>query len=328
MTPSTQKSRIAWIDLAKGICITLVVLYHVTNKHPLAVQISSFRMPLYFILSGLFFKQYENFIGFLKRKTNKLLIPFVFFLMFTSVIPHDLVTHKSAILFLLKRGEVIFNLPIWFLLCLFEINIIFYVIQWLGGLISKKYQTPVVIALSLLAGIVGVSLGLSHVRLMLFVDTALSALPLFVFGWWLNRKTPFLRTPVNLKVDVPIIIACALIIWLAAAPFGWVYNNFSLTSVGPAYLCGVSGTIMILLISKVIKHLPLVSYWGRYSIIILCTHFPIKMLLMLVFKDVMPDVYVRLTVFLLTMVACHFMIPVMRKYFPYVTAQKDVIKVG
>ena len=78
-------SRIEWIDLAKGICILLVVFYHVAIclhiDYPLSTQIASFRMPLYFILSGLFFKQYEGFVGFLKRKTNKLLIPFLFFLL-------------------------------------------------------------------------------------------------------------------------------------------------------------------------------------------------------------------------------------------------------
>ena len=83
MTDKKSSARIEWIDLANGICIILVVLFHVCHEYPLEVQISSFRMPLYFILSGLFFKQYEGFIGFLKRKTNKLLIPFLFFLFFT-----------------------------------------------------------------------------------------------------------------------------------------------------------------------------------------------------------------------------------------------------
>ena len=85
-----DKKRIAWIDLAKGICIVLVVLHHVASvigvSYPFDVQARGFRMPLYFILSGLFFKQYEGFVGFVKRKTNKLLIPFLFFLLATSVL--------------------------------------------------------------------------------------------------------------------------------------------------------------------------------------------------------------------------------------------------
>ena len=98
MSSSGATKRIGWIDLAKGICIVLVVFNHVNValqiSYPLTPQINSFRMPLYFVLSGLFFKQYEGFVGFLKRKTNKLLIPFLFFLLATSVIPYALLHHE------------------------------------------------------------------------------------------------------------------------------------------------------------------------------------------------------------------------------------------
>ena len=33
-------------------------------------------------------------------------------------------------------------------------------------------------------------------------------------------------------------------------------------------------------------------------------------------------------VFVVTLLICHFLIPVFRKFLPYVTAQKDVIKIG
>lgn len=65
--------RIEYIDLAKGICIMLVVLLHVFgDMSGTVIKIMNlFRMPLYFVLSGLFFKQYEGFYSFLKKKTNK-----------------------------------------------------------------------------------------------------------------------------------------------------------------------------------------------------------------------------------------------------------------
>ena len=54
--------RIVYIDLAKGICILLVVLDHISNEgyfssgdYPLNEIFEQTRMPLYFILSGLFF---------------------------------------------------------------------------------------------------------------------------------------------------------------------------------------------------------------------------------------------------------------------------------
>lgn len=78
---SSPKKRIEFIDLAKGFCICLVVLAHVAASYKVSLPLSdfqkAFRMPLYFILSGFFFKTYGGFWDFIKRKTNKLsfLIP-------------------------------------------------------------------------------------------------------------------------------------------------------------------------------------------------------------------------------------------------------------
>ncbi|MBC7459814.1 MAG: acyltransferase family protein [Thermoleophilia bacterium] len=70
--PRTSQSRIGWADLAKGACIALVVLRHVTNKQyrwldwpasahgivgvwqELSVVLQPLRMPLFFLISGWF----------------------------------------------------------------------------------------------------------------------------------------------------------------------------------------------------------------------------------------------------------------------------------
>lgn len=66
----TEKKRIQFIDLAKGVCITLVVLHHCHIETPYLVFV---RMPLYFILSGLFFKAYGGFVDFTKGKSIRYL---------------------------------------------------------------------------------------------------------------------------------------------------------------------------------------------------------------------------------------------------------------
>lgn len=328
-TVNKQTSRIEWIDLAKGFCIILVVLYHVSKMlgvtYPLWVQLSAFRMPLYFILSGLFFKQYEGFVGFLKRKTNKLLIPFLFFLVISSVLPYAMLTHQFSLPVLIEEREVVYNLPIWFLLCLFEINIIFYLIQWGANSLCKNGRTAVVIVVSLALGVLGLFLGFSRINLPLYLDTALSALPFFAFGWWLNRKTNFLRIP-SRRSDLWIIAAGVAIVGFLAVPVSWLYNLFTLQGICFAYLCGVSGTIMILLIAKFIKRLPLISFWGRYSIMILCTHFPIATAVSLLLSRILSGTPLLLSTLALTLCICHFLIPLLKKYLPYFTAQKDLIK--
>ncbi len=70
-TPRRSVDRMVWADAAKGLCIMLVVLHHVTGKHYLAAlpddlhwlagpwlwfttALKPLRMPLFFVLSGLF----------------------------------------------------------------------------------------------------------------------------------------------------------------------------------------------------------------------------------------------------------------------------------
>ena len=333
------KNRIEWIDLAKGICIVLVVLHHVASvlgiSYPFDVQARGFRMPLYFILSGLFFKQYEGFVGFLKRKTNKLLIPFLFFLVTTSILPYWILIlpqwaslHGYVLKSFLFKRVILFNEPIWFLLCLFEVNLLFYLVQLAADAISSRYKTYIVLAVSLLLGCGGLALAVNHVSLMFYADSALSALPLFAFGWWLFRHTSFLKSPVMLSRDVPMIIICALILWLLAVPVKWINNDFSPQAVPVVYLCGIAGTMMVLTLSKIIKRLPLLSYWGRYSIMILCVHYPIATVGNILFGKVISGPVLVTVVFLVTLLACHFLIPVMKRFFPHVTAQKDLIRVA
>lgn len=53
-----ENKRIDWIDLAKGLCICLVVLHHLSWDLAGSTLMIQIRMPLYFILSGIFFKDY------------------------------------------------------------------------------------------------------------------------------------------------------------------------------------------------------------------------------------------------------------------------------
>lgn len=73
-----KKPRIEFIDLAKGICIVLVVMVHSDVGWHIP-NFQALRMPLYFVLSGLFFRDYGGFFNLTERKLNKLLTPFVFF---------------------------------------------------------------------------------------------------------------------------------------------------------------------------------------------------------------------------------------------------------
>ena len=72
-----KKNRIECIDIAKGITILLVVIGHVSSL-PIVINkiIYSFHMPLFFILSGYFFRK-ESLIQIAKRMFQTLIIPYL-----------------------------------------------------------------------------------------------------------------------------------------------------------------------------------------------------------------------------------------------------------
>lgn len=180
-----SSSRVKFIDLAKGICILLVVYEHTAGSYIGENTLVHLRMPLYFVLSGLFFKTYDGISDFLRRKINKLLIPFLTFYIIGYIF-----TNVSALALsnpVLKRDllEVFysndyFNNPIWFLICLFWANIYFWIIS---NLFSKEWLRAAVV---LFGGLIGWTIGETY---SLYLVQSLSVLPFFYFGSLLGHTS-------------------------------------------------------------------------------------------------------------------------------------------
>ena len=94
------------------------------------------------------------------------------------------------------------------------------------------------------------------------------------------------------------------------------------------YVSGMTGTMGCIFIAKLLHDLPFVSYWGRYSLIILCTHALLLQIIMPLARMVeLPKYLIAFIVLVVVMSSYQLIIPLMKKYLPHVTAQKDVIPV-
>ena len=348
MNPTTSQNikrpRVVWIDTAKGICILLVVLQHASIylgvDYPFKRDFLTFRMPLYFILSGLFFKTYEGFAGFAKRKINKLIIPYVFFFIVGSVIIPYLLYQAFGIKIwfysnyglegvkYLFTEKAMCNPAIWFLACLFEVNIIFYVIQIIASRFQKKEL--VIVLISMITGITGILLYVCHINLPYTIDSALTATPFFFFGWYLRNYTSFLSWENSLKTFI-IATVFVLFFFLVVHNFnhGALYiksNSYGgLLGMLELYPYGIIGTLMVLSISRIIGKVPVLSYLGRYSIIVLCVH-------CFIIQFVSDLLYVKMgesfvITFIIIAFLCVIVIPFFKNYLPWFTAQKDIVKV-
>ena len=132
-----KQTRIDYIDVAKGIGVLLVILGHIINMSSvLYASIYSFHMPLFFVLSGLFANVNKYcFKDYLFRKTKQLLIPYIicFFVgLFVSLIIPDWHNFNVVEIFFSffrfsNLDTTLVNVaPIWFLLCLYVVSLLFY----------------------------------------------------------------------------------------------------------------------------------------------------------------------------------------------------------
>lgn len=142
-----QKKRVEWIDVAKGLGITLVSFGHLSNGDGQSVWLPAlgglisaiylFHMPLFYFLGGLTFSRRGGFKAFLVRKAKTLLLPyFIFSLYFVAkplaviLVPslstvfrssHDYGSAGRQIF-----GVFIMGKGLWFLMAFFVAEVIMY----------------------------------------------------------------------------------------------------------------------------------------------------------------------------------------------------------
>ena len=342
------KPRYAFVDLAKGLCIMLVVWHHVAStwgleSYPLREAVSLFRMPLYFFLSGLFFKEYAGFFDFCRRKVNKLLIPFgFFFITLCCIFPfvlwyfHLRANPGAAVWYSFIWKQNFPNIPVWFLLSLFWTNLMFYGLYLIAKKVVAKrfpqYTTASLVVFSIAVGLIGFFLGRYNIKLPLFWASSMASIPYFCAGHIAFRYTKIL-TPHSLdRWNIPFaLLGFGVVIALAwnspPESVSYVSNRYWIP-VWIVYPCGLLGTLAVLLLSKAIGKIPLVSYFGRYSIMILVTHGWVQWLLIKLLRELHVSWHRAISlalIFVLTMLLYLAIIPFMKRFLPHVTAQKDII---
>lgn len=133
----------------KGICIILIILLHNQISFPcenLNHILKNMRIPLYFCLSGLFFKEYNGFIDFITRKFNKLTIPFIFFSYFPIILCY--IGHKYELKTYILMVIEPYNAPLWFLRCLFITYILYFFFRKITKELSLVTQTFIIFSIS------------------------------------------------------------------------------------------------------------------------------------------------------------------------------------
>ena len=206
----SNKNRIYYIDLAKGICILLVLTYHIDassylySNEKVSAFFFMFRMPLYYFLSGLFVSQKDGCKVFITKKINRLIIPFLFFFFLTNLynlflflIHYKQSYHYYSLTKFLLTENVNFefpNNPIWFLMSLF-----FTYIFWC--IIYKWFYKKVIYLIGMTVIIGGLGLFCSYIEFNIpfYIDTSMTCFP-FIFMGYCVRKYFNILTIINLTM--------------------------------------------------------------------------------------------------------------------------------
>ena len=193
--------------------------------------------------------------------------------------------------------------------------------------VQTERTSEIILALCVLGfGIAGYLIGYTP----LSIGSAMTSLPFLWMGYFLNRKLSFFQLSIRWQWALLAGIGLLAVLHFTFVGDNFFYLNTYSTPLSLIYLAGLLGTLGILLLSRIIKWLPIVSYVGRYSIIVLCTH----MAVVKVVINLLPtcwgewfqatDIAQSLIVLLLTIMGCVFCCWILSKCLPWFTAQKDL----
>lgn len=324
-----NKQRIPFIDTAKGICILLVIIIHCELTEVHNPVLGMVRMPFYFTISGMFFKTYGGFFQFLIKKTNRLLVPFFFFYPISYFLYAIIAKFFHQVIdipvYSFLYSKILINYALWFLAALFWANIMFFV---LIKLIHNRFLLWIaVLSISCMAFHY---FDVNH-QCPMFIDSACSFLPYFMFGYMLRRSAILYPNPID-KYNIPLIailLGISLICYYAGHT---PYINFCYMDVEGNPYCYALGSLCavtaLILLCKTIGNIPVVRYLGRYSIIPLCTHLIVYRITWATL-EILPFEFQTMTVniiiFCNIILSSFILIPLLKRYIPKFTAQEDLI---
>jgi fucose 4-O-acetylase-like acetyltransferase len=272
--------RIDYIDQLKAISIFLIVYGHNHYSSGFADFLSSFRLPLFFIISGFVGKDKRAlpFGDFMIRMAKRLLVPY-FVISSLLYLNWFLITRhfgesalenydpiKNLIGVLYSQGGVEYmnwGMPMWFLPALFCVSLIDFMVSkvtnvWKGALI---FVFP-------LLGYFGFEwLGF---HLPWSMDVAMVVYPFYFMGTLL-KKLGFAELYSG-KAWLAIVICLSIHVFAFQfnEPVSFYYGEYGFLPL--TYLTGIVGTLWIFLL---IKELPInrgVSWVGRNTLLILAFH--------------------------------------------------------
>lgn len=277
--------RIKEVDIAKGVGILLVVIGHLIDQFDVEGQIVYrfiylFHMPLFFFLSGMFFREEEKFSVFFIKKFKRLFVPFalanLFFFAVEMTRAYILGDRYDGSLGWVSLPYSVFGLgtvpsmlvhSTWFILALFRIYILYWLLDKLLG--NRKL---LLLFTCFVTGVIGMITAWDE----LMIGQTLASLPFFCMGnvcgtGFLNNKKLFdtKRSVVFMTLSIPVLYFISK----------YQLTNMAVNCYGNIaffFLGAVVGILFILWLCVLLQHANLLSntfsFIGQHTLSILIWH--------------------------------------------------------
>ena len=280
-----------YIDVAKGVGILLVLLGHIKQGGAAPSIIYAFHMPFFFLISGLLFNpnKFGSYWNFIKSRATRLLIPYFVYSLITwcfwvgyncctkRIISIDFYPLIQTLLAQGSSGFLKHNAPLWFITCLFTLEVIYY------PLYKKRWSLFCCSMISIISMISIKSHSVCWLELLPWnLEIALACLLYYALGYSIRNKFS-ISSIGNMpnRILVGMILACLPILviishfngcpdigadYFGQSPYLFVFGAIC----GSVFL--ISSSIYV---SRVINT-SVLQWFGRNSLDIMCLHVPIK----------------------------------------------------
>lgn len=351
MEKTSKSIRLEYIDMTKGIGIILVILGHIiyTEKHIL-VWISSFHMPLFFVIAGIMMAIKNEEQIDIRKKVKALLIPYLWFSLIDFLLDiGNLVLGKidKNIFVISSISSITFygKSVMWFLIALLLAEVYF-------SLLHNYLPEKLVYILCALIAVISIfcKMGLQEIyelnadslpltSLVNFVRTFVRAgvvLPFVAYGYGIwkllcAKFNNFANSDgFNLIQFISSVILLGLGVTVAMINWSVDTNNMVLGNPILYYAGGFLGSFGLVLLCKSIPSCRPITYFGRNSLIIMATHLECYILwagiktASLVFGIIPNAVLFVILIVVFTLIFECVPIEIINRFFPFIIGKKRV----
>lgn len=264
-----MENRIIWADYVKAFTIWLMVLGHSSlHNAPMMNYITSFHVPVFFLISGFFEKGKERpFTTRIKKGWKQIIVPFIFFNviglfscwvspylhpeLYYNIHGYKLILNALTGIFLMDDFVTPYSYlpvgPTWFLISLFICKVLFGCYVEIIN-VANKYKYILMILFLFIVYL----LYQPQIHFASF-DSAALAFPFYILGFYIN-KSQILIKRIHLSYLLMGFILSSLLLYYLSQKNGFVGvdgGNYG-QSIFLFYFNAILGSLMIISLSKII----------------------------------------------------------------------------